>query len=94
MPRADIVNGNAVGGLSEQDAKILHAQPLLFDPNQRLDVASLRGRICGVLLDLGPNELCFVRVAAQGGHCGGGEEDRLHGSYIAYGNIIFNGYKR
>jgi len=41
------VNGD--GGLSEQDAKVLHAQPLLFDPNQRLDVASLRGWICSVL---------------------------------------------
>jgi hypothetical protein len=64
--RADGVNGDGVSGLSEQDAKVLHAQPLLFDANQRLDVAGLRYRICRVLLDLGLDQLCLVRVMAKG----------------------------
>jgi hypothetical protein len=57
--RADIVNGDGFGGLSEQDAKVLHAQPLLHVAYQRLDVAGLRCRIRGVLLDLGPDQLAL-----------------------------------
>jgi hypothetical protein len=51
-------------------------------------------RIRGVLLDLGPDQLCLVRVAAKGGHRGPGVEDRFHGRNIAYSHISVNGYKR
>jgi hypothetical protein len=61
------VNSNRFSGFSEQDAKILHAQPALFHSNQRLDVAGLRRRVCRILLNLGTDQLRLVRVAAQGG---------------------------
>jgi hypothetical protein len=75
---ADIVNGDGLGGFSEQDAKILHAQPALLYSNQGLDVAGLRRWICRKLLNLGSDQLRLVGVAAKSGHRGYGVDDRFH----------------
>jgi len=63
-------------------------------PTSALTLRACEAGFGSVLLDLGPDQLCFVRVAAQGGHCGHDVEDPFHNLNIAYSRIIANCYKQ
>jgi len=57
--RANIEDGNRIGGFLKHDAEILNAQPEGIDAGQCLDVAGLRGRVLRILSDLGPDGFAF-----------------------------------